>query len=267
MTAAGPACAPAAPVAANDRLLEVQGLVAGYAEDVPIVHGVDFALHGGEILVVLGPNGAGKSTLAKAVAGVVPVFSGAVMLDRRDITNLPPHRISAGGVGFVPQTGNVFTTLSVDENLRVGGHLLKQDLKAQLQAAYLRFPDLARHSRGSANALSGGQRQMLAIARALMTSPRLLLLDEPSAGLSPLMVREVFDHVRKIADTGIAVLMVEQNVRAGLRIADRGLVMVNGRVAHAGSAQSLRDDPEVAQLYLGKFGAASAAGAPPEQRR
>ena len=255
----GRANAPGRPAAAGGYLLQASALVAGYTRDVPIVHGVDFGLNAGEILVVLGPNGAGKSTLAKAVAGVVPVFGGSVKLDDRDITSLPAHRISAAGVGFVPQTGNVFTTLSVDDNLRIGGYLLKRDLKARLDAAYARFPDLARHARASANALSGGQRQMLAIARALMTSPRLLLLDEPSAGLAPLMVREVFDHVRKIADAGIAVLMVEQNVRAGLRIADRGMILVNGRVAHAGRAQALRDDPEVAQLYLGKFGTPPAA--------
>jgi branched-chain amino acid transport system ATP-binding protein len=245
-------------MSSSPALLQARAVVAGYNRELPIVHGVDFDLAAGEILVVLGPNGAGKSTLVKAVAGVVPVFGGSLRLDGRDIANLPSHRITGSGVGFVPQTGNVFTTLSVEENLRVGAHLLKGDPRPRLQAAYDRFPDLARHARAPGNALSGGQRQMLAIARALMTSPRLLLLDEPSAGLSPLMVTQVFDHVRRIADAGIGILMVEQNVRAGLRIADRGLILVNGRVAHQGRAQALRDDPAVAQLYLGKFSGAPA---------
>jgi branched-chain amino acid transport system ATP-binding protein len=247
-----------ADAAPRQALLEAAGVIAGYARDLPIVQGVDFFIGAGEILVVLGPNGAGKSTLAKAVAGVVPVFAGSVRLDDSDIANLPAHRITASGVGFVPQNGNVFTTLSVEDNLRVGGYLVKGDLGPRLRAAYERFPDLARHARAPGHALSGGQRQMLAIARALMTAPRLLLLDEPSAGLSPLMVKEVFDHVRRIADAGIGILMVEQNVRAGLRIADRGLILVNGRVAHEGRADELRNDPAVAQLYLGKFSAAAA---------
>ncbi len=263
MSAAAASRQPPRPQAgAADRaapcLLQARAVVAGYVRDLPIVHGVDFDLSAGEILAVLGPNGAGKSTLAKAVAGVVPVFGGSIRLDGGDIANLPPHRITASGVGFVPQTGNVFTTLSVEENLRVGAHLLKEDPRPRLQAAYERFPDLARHARAPGHALSGGQRQMLAIARALMTSPRLLLLDEPSAGLSPLMVKQVFDHVRRIADAGIGILMVEQNVRAGLRSADRGLILVNGRIAHQGPARDLRDDPAVAQLYLGKFSAAPA---------
>jgi len=239
-------------------LLQARAVVAGYSRDLPIVHGVDFDVAAGEILVVLGPNGAGKSTLAKAVAGVVPVFGGSLRFDGRDIANLAPHRITGSGVGFVPQTGNVFTTLSVEENLRVGLHLVKDDPRLRIRAAYERFPDLARLARAPGHALSGGQRQMLAIARALMTAPRLLLLDEPSAGLSPRMVTQVFDHVRRIADSGIGILMVEQNVRAGLRIADRGLILVNGRVAHQAGAQALRDDPAVAQLYLGKFSAAPA---------
>jgi branched-chain amino acid transport system ATP-binding protein len=240
-------------VSAGETLLRGEGVVAGYRRDLPIVHGADFEVPAGEILVLLGPNGAGKSTLVKAVAGVVAVFDGRIRFEGREIANLPPHRITASGIGFVPQTGNVFTTLSVEDNLRIGGHLAAQDLARRLAAAYERFPDLARHRRALGRALSGGQRQMLAIARALMTAPRLLLLDEPSAGLSPRMVKDVFDHVRRIADSGIGVLMVEQNVRAGLRIADRGLVLVNGRIAHSGNAVALRDDPAIAQLYLGKF--------------
>ncbi len=233
-------------------LLQADAVVAGYVPGVAIVHGVSLGVDPGEILVILGPNGAGKSTLVKALAGVVPVFGGAVRLAGADITAVPAHRRCASGVGFVPQTANVFTSLTVDENLRIGGYLLRQELRERLDAAYTRFPDLAQRRKHAGNALSGGQRQMLAIARALMTAPRLLLLDEPSAGLSPLMVSEVFTQVRAIADSGIAVLMVEQNVKAGLRIADRGLILVNGRAAHSGAAQALRDDPVVAQLYLGK---------------
>jgi branched-chain amino acid transport system ATP-binding protein len=233
-------------------LLRAESVVAGYARDLPIVHGVSLAVSPGEILVVLGPNGAGKSTLVKSLAGVVPKFGGRVMLDDADITAVPVHRLSASGVGFVPQTANVFTSLTVEENLRIGGYLLRGELPRRLEEAYARFPDLARFRRHAGHALSGGQRQMLAIARALMTAPRLLLLDEPSAGLSPLMVSEVFKQVRNIADSGIAVLMVEQNVKAGLRIADRGLILVTGRTAHEGRAAELQSDPKVAQLYLGR---------------
>lgn len=243
------------------RLLEAEAVTAGYSPGLPIVHGVSLGVDPGEILVILGPNGAGKSTLVKALAGVVSKFSGRVRLAGADITAVPSHKLSASGVGFVPQTANVFTTLTVDENLRVGGYLLKQELRTRLDEAYARFPDLAQRRRQAGHTLSGGQRQMLAIARALMTAPRLLLLDEPSAGLSPLMVSEVFAQVRKIADSGIAVLMVEQNVKAGLRIADRGLILVNGHAAHTGSADALRDDPLIAQLYLGKHAAGRPAGA------
>ena len=233
-------------------LLRVDDIVAGYVADLPIVNGASLSLDAGEILVVLGPNGAGKSTLVKALAGIVSTFSGSVRLAGNDITRVPAHRLSASGMGFVPQTANIFTTLSVDDNLRAGGYLLRRELRRQLDTAYQRFPDLAPRRNQPGSALSGGQRQMLAIARALMTSPRLLILDEPSAGLSPLMVTEVFGQVRRIADSGIAVLMVEQNVKAGLRIADRGLVLVNGTVAHAGPAAQLARDPKLVQLYLGR---------------
>ena len=232
-------------------MLAATGVVAGYLRDLPIVHGVSLEVQAGEILVVLGPNGAGKSTLVKALAGVVATFGGTVQLAGTDITGLPAHRLAASGLGYVPQNGNVFTSLTVDENLRIGGYLLRGQLKMRLDAAYARFPDLAERRRHAGDALSGGQRQMLAIARALMTAPRLLLLDEPSAGLSPLMVRQVFAEIRRIADSGIAVLIVEQNVKAGLAVADRGLVLVNGRVAHAGEASLLAHDPALARLYLG----------------
>lgn len=236
----------------SPHLLEATDIVAGYQRDLPIVHGVSLFVDPGEILVILGPNGAGKSTLVKSLAAVVPKFAGRVTLAGHDITTTPAHRLAAAGVGFVPQTANVFTSLTVEENLRVGGYLLKGELAARIDEAYTRFPDLAARRRHAGHALSGGQRQMLAIARALMTAPRLLLLDEPSAGLSPRMVSEVFQAVRGIADAGIAVLMVEQNVKAGLRIADRGLILASGRVAHQGEARALQDDATIAQLYLGR---------------
>jgi branched-chain amino acid transport system ATP-binding protein len=232
-------------------LLRVDGLVAGYAADLPIVRGVSLAVDAGEIVALLGPNGAGKSTLLKAVAGVAPVFTGETLLNGKTTAGLPAHALSALGMGFVPQSANVFTTLSVEENLRVGGHLIAHRLRARLEQVYAQFPDLARQRRRPGSALSGGQRQMLAIARALMSEPRMLLLDEPSAGLAPLALREVLDGVRRIAAGGVAVLMVEQNVKAALRIAQRGLLMVNGRIAHGGSAAQLAADPLLGQAYLG----------------
>lgn len=236
--------------------LQASNVVAGYVRGLPIVHGASLEVARGEIVVVLGPNGAGKSTFVKALAGVVPVFGGQVLLAGRDITGTPAHQLAAAGVGFVPQTANVFTTLSIEDNLRAGGYrLARREREERVAQAFERFPDLQRHRRHPARALSGGQRQMLAIARALMTAPSLLLLDEPSAGLSPLMVGEVFAQVRRIADGGVAILMVEQNVRAGLKIADRGVVLVNGLVAHAGSREQLQSDTTLAHAYLGKVAA------------
>lgn len=237
-------------------LLQARDIVAGYVPGLPIVHGVSLAVAPGEVLVVLGPNGAGKSTLVKCLAGTCPRFGGRVLLGADDVSLLPAHRLAAAGIGFVPQTANVFTTLSVEENLRVGGYLLQRPmLRQRIEEAFARFPDLAEKRKLPGNALSGGQRQMLAVARALMMAPRVLMLDEPSAGLSPLMVGQVFRQVRAISDSGIAVLMVEQNVKAGLAIADRGLVLVGGRVAHEGAAAALQGDPLLAQLYLGRHAA------------
>lgn len=241
--------------------LVARDIVAGYRASLPIVHGVGLAVAPGEVVVLLGPNGAGKSTLVKALAGTCPRFGGRVELGGQDVSALQAHRLAAAGLGFVPQTANVFTSLSVEDNLRAGGHLLSRSLQRQrVDEAFARFPDLAAKRRLPGHALSGGQRQMLAVARALMMAPRVLMLDEPSAGLSPLMVGQVFRQVRAIADSGIAVLMVEQNVNAGLGIADRGLVLVGGRIAHEGEAAALRSDPLMAELYLGRHAAAAPAG-------
>ena len=235
----------------TEPLLRVGDVVAGYVRGLPIVHGVSLEVAAREIVTVIGPNGAGKSTLLKAVAGLLAIESGRVELDGRDIAGMPAHRVISAGIGFVPQTGNVFTTLSIHENLRVGGHLVGAELGARLERAYALFPILAEKRRQPARALSGGQRQMLAIARALMTDPRLVMLDEPTAGLAPLMVAEVFRQLRVLAEAGVAVLMVEQNAKAALRVSDRGYVLADGRNRIEGPAASLLADPAVAEAFLG----------------
>jgi branched-chain amino acid transport system ATP-binding protein len=173
------------------------------------------------------------------------------MLGEREITALPAHGVVAAGIGFVPQTANVFTTLTIHENLKVGGHTLRGELAARLERAYALFPVLAEKRRQPGRALSGGQRQMLAVARALMTEPKLLLLDEPTAGLAPQIVGEVFRLLRRLADSGVAVLMVEQNAKAALKASDRGYVLAEGRNRIAGRADELLSDPAVAETFLG----------------
>ena len=234
-------------------MLAVENLVAGYEPDVPIVRGTSLRVAAGEILAVLGPNGAGKSTAVKAVAGLVPVTAGVVRLDGTDITRVPAHRRLGLGMAFVPQTDNVFASMSVADNLRLAGDQLpdRHEADRQVGAMYDTFPDLARQRRLLAGRLSGGQRQMLAVARALMVRPRLLLLDEPSAGLSPKLVSEVFERLQAIRAQGLAILLVEQNVRAALRIADRAVVLVAGQNRHEGHAAALATDPDLAGLYFG----------------
>jgi branched-chain amino acid transport system ATP-binding protein len=227
-------------------------LVAGYEPDLPIVRGIDLGLGAGELLVLLGPNGAGKSTLVKAIAGLVPVHSGSVWLDRREITASPPHQKVRHGLAFVPQTENVFATLSIHENLLLAAHVLPKDRRQErIAGLYGVFPDLAARPALRAGSLSGGQRQMLAVARALVVDPSVLILDEPSAGLSPKIVLEVFDRLKAINGTGVTMLLVEQNVKAALGIADRAVILVEGRIAHEGGAAALLDDPIVGELYLG----------------
>jgi len=234
-------------------VLEARAIVAGYEPGVPIVRGASFSLHAGEILVLLGPNGAGKSTLAKAVAGLVRLEGGEVRLADRSLADVPAHDRIRHGLAFVPQTGNVFSGLTVAENLNIAVAILPRRARAErISAVFSLFPDLATARRGAAGRLSGGQRQMLAIARALAVGPSALVLDEPSAGLSPKLVETVMAKLREVRASGVAVLLVEQNARAALAVADRAMILAEGRVAHEGAGASLLDDPAVAALYLGR---------------
>jgi branched-chain amino acid transport system ATP-binding protein len=216
------------------------------------VHGVDLTVSRGEFLVLLGPNGAGKSTLVKTVAGLVPVHAGSVWLRGAEITAAPAHEKVRHGLAFVPQTENIFATLTIHENLQIAAQVVPAARRQErIDALYGMFPDLAARPRHRAGALSGGQRQMLAVARALVVEPSVLILDEPSAGLSPKVVHEVFERLKAINLTGVTTVLVEQNVKAALAIADRAVILVEGRIAHVGEAARLADDPLVGELYLG----------------
>jgi branched-chain amino acid transport system ATP-binding protein len=232
--------------------LQTTGLVAGYERDLPIVRGIDLAVTQGEFVAILGPNGAGKSTYVKAIAGTVPIFAGKVMLGGQDITETPLHQRAGRGLAFVPQTENIFTSLSIAENLQLAADVLPKALRAlRLESVSAMFPDLAGCLRLRAGQLSGGQRQMLAVARALIVEPQVLILDEPSAGLSPKIVGSVFAMLKAINKTGVTILLVEQNVKAALAVADRGVILVEGELRHADKADALADDPLLAELYLG----------------
>jgi len=245
-------------------ILAVDALVAGYEPGVPILRGIEIAVNAGEIVVILGPNGAGKSTLVKAVAGLVPISAGSVRFADQEIMGVPAHLIVQRGLAFVPQTENVFTAMTIEENLQLSGHVLAKAGRArQIEAMYALFPDLARQRRLAAGRLSGGQRQMLAIARALMIEPKLLMLDEPSAGLSPKLVASVFGKLGEIGESGVAILLVEQNARAALAVGDRAYVLAEGQNRHEGPAAALGNDPVVARLYLGGMAAAHGRSANP----
>jgi branched-chain amino acid transport system ATP-binding protein len=233
-------------------VLRAEGLEAGYEPGLPIVRGASVSVSAGEVLAILGPNGAGKSTLVKAIAGLVPVFGGRSFLGEADITRVPAHRLCGLGLGFVPQTENVFTNLTVAENLELAAALQRVPVRRRLPQLYEQFPDLARQRGLLAGRLSGGQRQMLAIARALVRTPLVLMLDEPSAGLSPRLVAEVFSALRGIRDSGVAIVLVEQNVKAALSVADRAVVLVEGREQVVAPAAELARDQRIADLYLGR---------------
>jgi branched-chain amino acid transport system ATP-binding protein len=231
-------------------MMAFEAVTGGYEPGLPILRGADLMVEPGEILALLGPNGAGKSTLAKAAAGLVPVWSGRIFLAGREITNRPAHRMLAEGLGFVPQTENVFARLTVRENLQLAHALAPPDRRGSIAEMEALFPDLARQRSLAAGRLSGGQRQMLAVARALLARPAVLMLDEPSAGLSPRLVATLFERLAAIRGTGVTILLVEQNVRAALTIADRAAVLVGGRVAHLAPAPAL-DPTTLGPLFLG----------------
>jgi len=236
----------------SEPILVVRNVAAGYVPGLPIVHDASLVAAAGEITTVIGPNGAGKSTLLKAIAGLVLFEAGTVLCSGRDVSGRAPHEMVRLGVGFTPQTGNVFTALSVHENLVAGGQMLTRSvLRARLAEIYHRFPVLAERRRARGGVLSGGERQMLAIARALVSSPKVLMLDEPTAGLAPRAVSEVFAELRRLAESGVAILMVEQNARAALAIAHRGYVLATGRNRFTDNAAALLANREVAEAFLG----------------
>lgn len=232
--------------------LTIENLEAGYEPGLPIVRGASLAVSPGEIVAILGPNGAGKSTLVKAVAGLVPITGGRVLLHGQDITRVPAHRLVFEGLAFVPQTENVFTNLTIAENLELAAAILKVPRRERLEPIYAMFPDLHRQRTLLAGRLSGGQRQMLAVARALIARPRVLMLDEPSAGLSPKLVGEVLAQMRTVRDAGVTVVLVEQNVKAALAVADRAAVLLEGRERVVATSAELRTDSRIAELYLGR---------------
>ena len=238
----------------TEPLLIVEDLVGGYVPEVDILKGVNLTLRQGEVVGIIGPNGAGKSTLVKAIFGLLAVRSGKVLLRGDDVTGLLAHQLVGRGMGYVPQRANVFSSLSVEDNLRMGLYLNIAGWSERYAAVTAMFPLIESRRHQKAGLLSGGERQMVAFGRAMMTDPSVLLLDEPSAGLSPIVQHTVFDKVKEIAGAGVSVVMVEQNARHCLAIADRGYVLDQGRNAYTGSGQELLNDPQVIALYLGTLG-------------
>lgn len=236
-------------------LLEVRSLVAGYLPGVPILNDCSLSLREGEIAGIVGPNGAGKSTVLKAVFGLVETWRGEVVFRGAPVTGEKPHTLVAAGIGYVPQTDNVFPRLSVRENLEMGLYLNPRAWRERFEAVAALFPLLAERAGQRAGALSGGERQMLAMGRALMMNPSVLLLDEPSAGLSPRYQDLVFEQVTAVNAAGVAVMMVEQNARRCLQIAHRGYVLDQGRTAYSGKGEDLLHDERVVELYLGTLSA------------
>ena len=234
-------------------LVEAVDLVAGYLPEVNILNGASLTLHQGEIVGIIGPNGAGKSTLLKALFGLVHISSGTVRLHGDDITNMRADQLVARGVGFVPQTENVFPSLTIEENLQMGAYQNPKAFPERFDYVTSIFPTLGKRRGQTAGSLSGGERQMVAMGRALMMQPTVLLLDEPSAGLSPMLQDETFIRVRQVRRAGVSVIIVEQNANRALQICDRGYVLDQGRNAYTGKGRELLTDPKVISLYLGNL--------------
>ncbi|MEL6509264.1 MAG: ABC transporter ATP-binding protein [Pseudomonadota bacterium] len=228
-----------------------KGMTGGYGSGADILHDCTLAVDKGEIAVIVGPNGAGKSTAMKAVFGMLNIHTGGVFLGGEDITALTPQARVAKGMAFVPQTNNIFTSMTVEENLEMGAFLRRDDIGKTIAQVYDLFPILGDKRRQAAGELSGGQRQQVAVGRALMTQPDVLMLDEPTAGVSPIVMDELFDRIIEVARTGISILMVEQNARQALEIADKGYVLVQGRNAFTDTGKALLADPEVRKSFLG----------------
>lgn len=234
-----------------EPLLQVEDVYAGYIQDLDILQGVNFKIHPGELVAVIGPNGAGKSTLAKTIFGLLTPHRGRINFKGENIAGLKSNQIVQRGMCYVPQIANVFPSLTVEENLEMGAFTRSTSLKPLKQQIFDTFPILAERRRQRAGTLSGGERQQLAMGRALMLQPDLLLLDEPSAALSPLLVNSVFERIQQINQTGTAIVLVEQNARKALAMADRGYVLDTGRDRFEGPGPDLLNDPKVGELYLG----------------
>ena len=235
----------------GDPVLVADRVTAGYLPGVDILSECSLELYPGELVGIIGPNGAGKSTLIKAIFGLVEIRSGAVRLRGEDITGMAAHQLVERGIGYVPQSDNVFPSLSIEENLQMGMFTRPSEFRERFETIGDLFPILADRRKQRAGGLSGGERQMVAMARALMMRPRVLLLDEPSAGLSPALQDNAFLRTREINETGVSIIMVEQNARRCLQICHRGYVLDQGRNAHEGPGQQLLHDPKVVDLYLG----------------
>ena len=233
-----------------DPFLIGEAMSGGYGP-VDILHSCTIAVNKGEIAVIVGPNGAGKSTAMKAVFGMLNLRGGRVLLEGEDITKLSPQARVAKGMAFVPQTSNIFTSMTVEENLEMGAFLRRDDIRDTMDQIYTLFPILKAKRYQAAGELSGGQRQQVAVGRALMTQPKVLMLDEPTAGVSPIVMDELFDRIIEVARTGISILMVEQNARQALDIADKGYVLVQGANRFTDTGQALLADPEVRRSFLG----------------
>ena len=228
-----------------------EAMTGGYGKGADILHSCTIAVERGEIAVIVGPNGAGKSTAMKAVFGMLSLREGRVVLDGDDITALSPQDRVVRGMGFVPQNNNIFTSMTVEENLEMGAYIRRDDFRDTMEQVYSLFPILKDKRRQAAGELSGGQRQQVAVGRALMTKPKVLMLDEPTAGVSPIVMDELFDRIIEVSRTGIPILMVEQNARQALEIADKGFVLVQGRNAHTGTGKELLADADVRRSFLG----------------